>query len=132
MENKANYAIVGAFVTLVNAGFMGFVYWFSIAGQVTERAAYRIVFDGAVTGLTPGTNVLFNGLPIGTVEAVSINPEDPNQVLARIAVEADAPVMNDTRAILEVQGLTALPIFSFSAARLKRGGSNHRRARRSL
>lgn len=121
MENKANYAIVGAFVTLVIAGFMGFVYWFSIDGQVTERAAYRIVFDGAVTGLTPGTNVLFNGLPVGTVEAVSINPEDPNQVLARIAVEADAPVMNDTRAILEVQGLTGFANIQLLGGTLEAG-----------
>lgn len=108
MESKANYAIVGAFVTLVIVGFMGFVYWFSLADAVRERAAYRIVFDGAVTGLNVGTNVLFNGLPVGTVEAVAINPENPGQVVARIGVEADAPVMNDTRALLEVQGLTGI------------------------
>lgn len=121
MENKANYAVVGAFVTLVIAGFMGFVYWFSIADQVSERAAYRIVFDGAVTGLAPGTNVLFNGLPVGTVEAVSINPEDPSQVLARIGVEADAPVMNDTRAILEVQGLTGFANIQLLGGTLEAG-----------
>ncbi len=108
MENKANYAIVGAFVTLVVAGFMGFIYWFSVADEVNERIEYRIVFDGAVTGLNAGTNVLFNGLPVGTVEAVSINPDNPAQVLARIGVEADAPVMADTRALLEVQGLTGI------------------------
>jgi phospholipid/cholesterol/gamma-HCH transport system substrate-binding protein len=121
MENKANYAIVGAFMSLVIAGFMGFVYWFSIADQVSERAAYRIVFDGAVTGLAPGTNVLFNGLPVGTVEAVSINPENPSQVLARIGVEADAPVMNDTRAILEVQGLTGFANIQLLGGTLEAG-----------
>ncbi|UYQ70815.1 MlaD family protein [Pelagibacterium flavum] len=121
MENKANYAIVGAFVSLVIAGFMGFVYWFSVADQVSERAVYRIVFDGAVTGLAPGTTVLFNGLPVGTVEAVSINPEDPSQVLARIGVEADAPVMNDTRAILEVQGLTGFANIQLLGGTLEAG-----------
>lgn len=108
MENKANYAIVGAFVTLVVVGFMGFVYWFSLADSVRERTSYRIVFDGAVTGLNVGTSVLFNGLPVGTVEAVAINPEDPGEVFARIGVAADAPVMTDTRAVLEVQGLTGI------------------------
>ncbi|MAN76169.1 MAG: hypothetical protein CML24_02945 [Rhizobiales bacterium] len=121
MENKANYAIVGAFVSLVIVGFMGFVYWFSVADQVSERAVYRIVFDGAVTGLAPGTTVLFNGLPVGTVEAVSINPEDPSQVLARIGVEADAPVMNDTRAILEVQGLTGFANIQLLGGTLEAG-----------
>lgn len=108
MENKANYAIVGAFVTLVLAGFMVFIYWFSVADAVRERTAYRIVFDGAVTGLNAGTNVLFNGLPVGTVEMVAINPENPAQVVARIGIEAGTPVMNDTRAVLEVQGLTGM------------------------
>ncbi|SDG64071.1 MlaD family protein [Pelagibacterium luteolum] len=121
MENKANYAIVGAFVTLVVVGFMGFIYWFSIADSVRERAAYRIVFDGAVTGLGAGTNVLFNGIRVGTVEAVSINPDDPSQVLARIGVEADAPVMNDTRAILEVQGLTGIANIQLLGGSLEAG-----------
>ena len=108
MENKANYAIVGAFVTIVVLGFMGFVYWFSIADNVRERTSYRVVFDGAVTGLNMGTNVLFNGLAVGTVESVAIDPDDPSRVVARISVSADAPVMNDTRALLEVQGLTGM------------------------
>lgn len=108
MEYKANYAIVGAFVTLLVAGFMGFVYWFNIADSAQPRAPYAITFDGAVTGLNAGTNVLFNGLPVGTVEAVGINPENPAQVIARISVNADAPVMNDTRAVLEIQGLTGI------------------------
>lgn len=121
MENKANYALVGAFVTLLIAGFAGFVYWFAVADSVRERVAYRIVFDGAVTGLNAGTNVLFNGLPIGTVEAVSIDPDNPAQVLARIGVDADAPVMNDTRAVLEVQGLTGIANIQLLGGTLEAG-----------
>ncbi|WP_404405605.1 MlaD family protein [Pelagibacterium halotolerans] len=106
MEYKANYAIVGAFVTLVLAAFAGFVYWFSEADSAVPRTPYTIVFDGAVTGLGVGTNVLFNGLPVGEVTHVNINPDNPSQVLAHVQVNADAPVMKDTKASLEVQGLT--------------------------
>lgn len=108
MEYKANYAIVGAFVTLVLAGFLGFVYWFSEADSAIERTPYTVVFDGAVTGLGVGTDVLFNGLPVGSVTSVGIDPEDPSRVLASIKVDADAPVMRDTRAVLEIQGLTGV------------------------
>ncbi|MCD7059406.1 MlaD family protein [Pelagibacterium xiamenense] len=108
MEYKANYAIVGAFVTLIAVAFAGFVYWFSAADSSVARTPYTIVFDGAVTGLGAGTNVLFNGLPVGEVIEIGINPDDPSQVLAQIQVAADAPVMNDTRAILEIQGLTGV------------------------
>ncbi len=121
MENKANYAIVGAFVTLVVLGFMGFVYWFSAADTVRERIAYRVVFDGAVSGLNAGTNVLFNGLPVGVVESVRINPDDPSQVIARIGVEADAPVMADTEALLEVQGLTGIANIQLLGGTLEAG-----------
>lgn len=108
MENKANYAIVGAFVTLVLAGFMAFVYWFHVADSAQPRTPYAVVFDGAVSGLNAGTTVLFNGIPVGTVQSVGINPDNPAQVLARIAVDADAPVMTDTRTLLEVQPLTGM------------------------
>jgi phospholipid/cholesterol/gamma-HCH transport system substrate-binding protein len=106
MENKANYALVGAFATLVVAGLLAFVYWFSNDRGAVERAPYNVVFTGAVTGLSAGTDVLFNGLRVGTVTHVGIDPEDPNRVIARLDVDASAPVMTDTRALLEIQGLT--------------------------
>ncbi|GLQ58120.1 MlaD family protein [Devosia nitrariae] len=106
MENKANYALVGVFATLVIGALLAFVYWFSNEQGAVQRTTYNVVFDGAVTGLAAGTDVLFNGLRVGTVSHVGIDPEDPGRVIARIDIAADAPVMTDTRALLEIQGLT--------------------------
>lgn len=121
MEYKANYAIVGAFVALVLAGFMGFVYWFAIADASLPRTSYAVVFDGAANGLTPGTQVLFNGLPVGTVQQVGINPQNPAQVFATVAVDAEAPVMTDTRAVLEVQPLTGMATIQLLGGTLAAG-----------
>lgn len=106
MENKANYALVGVFATVVIGALLAFVYWFSNEQGAVQRTTYNVVFQGAVTGLAAGTDVLFNGLRVGTVSQVGIDPQDPRRVIARIDVAADAPVMADTRALLEIQGLT--------------------------
>lgn len=108
MENKANYALVGGFATLVIAALFGFVYWFNSADSAGPRTPYDVVFQGSVAGLGGGTDVLFNGVKVGDVINVRIDPSDPSRVVARIAVREETPVMNDTRAILEVQGLTGM------------------------
>jgi phospholipid/cholesterol/gamma-HCH transport system substrate-binding protein len=54
METRANYALIGLFMLAVTAGAFVFVYWFSRAGEGGDRATYRVVFDGAVSGLRTG------------------------------------------------------------------------------
>ncbi|WP_127142754.1 MCE family protein [Pelagibacterium montanilacus] len=108
MESRANYAVVGAFATLVVAALVGFIYWFSAADSGGARTQYDVMFTGSVAGLSRGTQVLFNGIPVGDVTAVRVDPENPARVIARLSVLDDAPVMNDTRALLEIQGLTGM------------------------
>src|SRR6266540_4975228 len=97
METRANYVVIGLFTLAVIAGAFGFVYWFSRTGDGGERAAYRVVFDGAVSGLRTGGSVLFNGIKVGEVTDLRLNPQDPRQVVATIAVESSVPVRSDTR-----------------------------------
>jgi phospholipid/cholesterol/gamma-HCH transport system substrate-binding protein len=106
METRANHALVGAFTLLVLAAAFLFVWWFAAAGQNRERAIYRIQFQGAVSGLTPGSGVLFNGIRVGDVTDLNFDPQDPAKVVARIEVFKNTPVRSDTRARLEMTGLT--------------------------
>jgi hypothetical protein len=50
METKANYVVIGVFTLAVIVGVFGFVYWFQNIGGTGERAFYRVVFDGSVSG----------------------------------------------------------------------------------
>lgn len=108
MENRANYALVGLFTLAVIAGAFGFVYWFKRAGENGDRAAYRIVFVGSVSGLSKGSVVRFNGLRVGEVTSIEIMPSDPGKVMATIEVDRQTPIRTDTRARLEYQGLTGV------------------------
>ena len=108
MDSKANYSLIGFVSALVAALVMLFLYWFVFVDANAERVRYDIVFTGTVTGLNTGTDVLYSGIPMGEVESIGLDPDDPTRVIARIAVSPEAPVRTDTRAILEFQGLTGV------------------------
>ena len=108
METRANYTLIGAFALAVLAGAFLFVFWFSGgASKQSGRDTYRIVFSSSVSGLTRGSQVLFNGLKVGEVTNIDLAP-DPSEVYAMIEVDGRTPVKTDTRARLEYQGLTGV------------------------
>jgi phospholipid/cholesterol/gamma-HCH transport system substrate-binding protein len=108
METRANYTLIGAFALAVIAGAFLFVFWFSGGGaKQAGRDTYRIVFSSSVSGLTRGSQVLFNGLKVGEVTNIDLAP-DPSEVYAMIEVDGRTPVKTDTRARLEYQGLTGV------------------------
>jgi phospholipid/cholesterol/gamma-HCH transport system substrate-binding protein len=108
METRANYTLIGAFTLAVIFGVFGFVYWFQSVGINGARAYYRVVFDGAVSGLAPGGPVLFNGIRVGEVTGVSLDPKHPERVVADIAIQQSVPVRKDTRVGMQFQGLTGI------------------------
>jgi phospholipid/cholesterol/gamma-HCH transport system substrate-binding protein len=112
METRAPYALIGSFVIAIIAGVFGFVYWLQNSGGLGERTVYRIRFENTVSGLLTGAAVLFNGIRVGEVTALELDPLDPKQVTAMIAVAAGTPVRADTQAGLEFQGLTGVPVIS--------------------
>src|SRR3954447_1826641 len=108
METRANYALIGAFTLAVIVAAFGFVYWFSGGDKAQRRQPVRIVFSGAVSGLSKGSFVTFNGLRVGEVSDVGFVPEDPRRVVARVEVDRTTPIRTDTRARLEVQMLSGV------------------------
>lgn len=108
MENKANYTVVGAIATAVLVAFVGFVFWFAGPSSNTATARYEVIFTGTVSGLSAGTEVQFNGIKIGQVKAVALDPADINRVIAGIEIDASIPIKADTKALMGFQGLTGV------------------------
>jgi len=107
MESRANYALVGLFTLAVLAAFFGFIYWFNSGGG-GRRVDVRVIFSGTVTGLGRGSSVLFNGLRVGEVTRIELQPSDPRRIYAVISVDASTPLRVDTRARIEAQGLAGV------------------------
>lgn len=106
METRANFVLIGLFTLAVIAGAFGFVYWFQHIGGSSQRMTYRVIFKGTVTGLRPGASVVFNGIRVGEVAAISLG--DPRQVVANLSIDKATPVRADTSVGLEFQGLTGI------------------------
>jgi phospholipid/cholesterol/gamma-HCH transport system substrate-binding protein len=108
METKANYVLIGVFAVSVVVAIFAFVFWFHNIGGTAKRTAYIVRFDGSAGGLRPGSAVLFNGIRMGEVTRLTLNPNDPHQVLATIEVDVKAPIRADTAVGLDFQGLTGI------------------------
>ena len=112
METRAPYALIGLFVLAAIGAAFGFVFWLHNTGGLGERAVYRVRFENTVSGLLTGAAVLFNGIRVGEVTDLGLNPDNPREVMATITVAATTPVRADTQAGLEFQGLTGVPVIS--------------------
>lgn len=114
METKANYVLIGAFTLAVAVAMLLFGLWAAKYSSDRNWQAYHVVFDEPVTGLTEGGTVQYNGIAVGTVDSLSLAPQDPRRVVARIRVNADVPVKVDTRAKMSLAGLTSAPFIQLT------------------
>lgn len=106
MLSRQAHALIGLTTLVVVAALFGLAYWFS-RGQ-TDTIDVRLTFNGKVSGLGRGSSVLFNGLRVGEVTDIEIEPSDPRQIYAILKITRSAPLRADTTARLEGQGLAGI------------------------
>lgn len=106
MQSRAAHALIGLATLAVLAALFGLGYWFS-RGQ-GDTIDVKVVFNGKVSGLGRGSSVLFNGLRVGEVKELDIEPNNPRQIFAILKISQSAPLRVDTIARLEAQGLAGI------------------------
>lgn len=109
MENRARYLIVGSFLLVVMFGLFAFVFWLNRTGSLRHRDTYRVTFSETVSGLQIGASVLFDGIRSGEVTDLAIDPANPRNVQATLAVDSGLPVRADTHVTIDYQGLMGTP-----------------------
>ena len=108
METRAHYVLVGAFTLIIVLAGAGFALWLAKQAGDREFSYYDVVFEEAVTGLSRGGAVHYNGIQVGEVSRLRLAPDDPSRVLARVRLDASTPVKADTGAKLGFFGLTGV------------------------
>jgi phospholipid/cholesterol/gamma-HCH transport system substrate-binding protein len=114
METRANYVLIGAFTLLATACLLLFALWATKYSSDRTWRQYQVIFNEPVTGLTEGGGVQYNGISVGTVERLRLDPDDARKVIALLKVKADAPVKVDTRAKLSQAGITGVPFIQLT------------------
>ena len=108
MDRDANYVAVGAFVLLVIAMAVAFVFWYTNHADRRSYQRYEIYFQGSVSGLANGAPVRYLGVNVGTVKRMSVDLDHRDRVLVIADIESKMPLDNRTLASLNLQGVTGL------------------------
>ena len=114
METKANYILLGAATIAGLLLIMLFALWLTGGEYRRGYQEYDIVFDDPVRGLTEGGEVRFNGIKVGEVRTLRIDPDNTDRVIARVRITSDVPVRRDSTAQLEPIGLTGVTLIQLS------------------
>ncbi len=116
METRAEYVLVGGFVLVLLAGVVIALLWFVQAPYKVSAVHYDIYFEGSVSGLNTGSDVRFNGVLIGRVATIDLDPKRPTQVRVTVDVNPDIVIRKDAVAELQVKGLTGTAYVEITGA----------------
>lgn len=118
MTDKRKQIQVGVFA-LVALGLAGLV--LVVFGGLRfwqHRDHYLVVLDDTVIGLTEGAQVYRNGIQVGTVDKITLAPDDLSRVRVEIAIAEGTPIHTDTQAFLSLAGITGLKVIDLKGGTL--------------
>lgn len=106
METRASYLAAGIFVIVTFIGLVIFLMWMSQVDWSGKGQKYDIYFSGSVTGLGKSSDVTYNGVPIGKVELIDIDPKKIDLVHVEVRIDQPKLIREDSYATLESKGIT--------------------------
>lgn len=114
-----NLPVVGAFVLVLGAVLIAGVLWLASGGAWQQKYdLYLAVENESVAGLNLNAPVKYNGVDVGKVREIHLDPVDPQRVNLLFAIEHGTPVKEDTVAVLKTQGLTGIAYVELSGGAL--------------
>ncbi|WP_134679514.1 MlaD family protein [Paracoccus ravus] len=107
METKANFVLIGAFTIAGFLALLGFLVWFAKI-ELNRQFAYYDIYFSEVSGLGSSSDVTFAGLSVGNVVDMQISDDPNGAVRVRVEVAEDTPIRTNSRASIEIQGVTGV------------------------
>jgi len=110
-----NYPIVGLFVLALGAVLIAGALWLASGGAWQKQyELFRAIEDESVAGLNLNAPVKYNGVDVGKVRDIQLDPGNPARVNLLFAIERGTPIKEDTVAVLKTQGLTGIAYVELS------------------
>lgn len=91
------------------------VLWLASGGAFQKKYdLYLAIEDESVAGLNLDAPVKYNGVDVGKVREIHLDPDNPVRVILLFAIERGTPIKEDTVAVLKTQGLTGIAYVELS------------------
>ena len=110
METHARYFLIGVFSLSILAVLLLFALWLGKLELGKDYQDYDIRFEESVAGLAKGGLVQFQGVQVGEVRKLKLDPIDPRVVIVRVRMTEQTPIKTDTKAQLSFTGLTGVAV----------------------
>ena len=110
METHARYFLIGVFSLAIMATLLLFALWLGKLELGKDYQEYDIRFKESVAGLAKGGLVQFQGVQVGEVRKLKLDPIDPRVVIVRVRMNEQTPIKTDTKAQLSFTGLTGVAV----------------------
>jgi len=114
MEPRAHHVLIGSFTILAAAAALLFALWLGKGPNGAQQRYYTVIFNEAVRGLSVGSEVQYNGIKIGEVAALDLDPRDPRRVLAGVRVDGNTRIKKNTKAQLALTGITGTSVIELT------------------
>lgn len=105
---KAQRVRLGLFV-VAGLALMALFVLFVVGVRLLQPVhPYTVTYPGNVSGLEVGSEVRYQGLRVGSVEAMRVAPDNSEAIEIRLALDPTARLHEGTEAVLEFSGITGL------------------------
>ncbi len=115
MDTKGHYTIVGLMVVFLGAALIATVVWLSVGWDRPVYNTFLVYMDQSVSGLSMEAPVRFNGVTVGYVTEMDLNPKNAQEVIVTLAIKEGSPITTSTIATLTSQGITGIAYIDLSA-----------------
>lgn len=114
MERRVNFVLVGTLVVVLGIALVGIILWLGKGDYRATYDRYYVYMTESVAGLSINSPVKYNGVEVGYVSEIVLNPENPGEVRLSLEIQRGTPIKEDTIAMLYVQGLTGFAIIDLT------------------
>lgn len=105
---KAERFRLGVFVTVGTVLLAGASIVLAGLKVWEDRVEYYVSFSESVSGLEPSAQVKYQGLRIGRVDSLQIDPDKPQNIRVVLSLDPSATLHEGTHALLDMSGLTGI------------------------
>jgi phospholipid/cholesterol/gamma-HCH transport system substrate-binding protein len=109
METRAHYVAVGGFVLIIIFAAFAAVLWLGRVEFRQELKPFYIFFRGSVAGLSRGSAVQYNGIPVGRVTDIRVDRQNVAQIQVTVEIDSSlVEIKTNARAYLETNILSGV------------------------